>query len=376
MKSQALISLFLLMSSSVLSQNSTITLQDLAVPASPAFILLDASPSVIQTPGTPKAFVLGIAQSFQQSNGSFPQEYSAEFTPYWMVRPDNKSIYKFTGISKVNSPGKTNRLNVYSGIQFTTLSTGFFNKDLIPDDNDVLTKIVSVGIHTNLLKIQGNYYADSMNKLLDKWHILAQSEMDENLELFTEISRHPERAEELQSQFVPTLTAATVNEINALVNQKPLFSWDISAAYASFGVGDSSWVTGRIAIWSSFSSYLTLNQPAKGKNASHLSIHASLRYLDDHYIRIEDGSLARDQFFDAGGKVLFDTDKFSIGFETVKRYKGDSSSANFRTVGLFSYQIGSTMYINAAFGKNFELPNKLIALFGINWGFGSEKVNL
>lgn len=376
MKSQALISLFLLMSSSVLSQNSTITLQDLAVPASPAFILLDASPSVIQTPGTPKAFVLGIAQSFQQSNGSFPQEYSAEFTPYWMIRPDNKSIYKFTGISKVNSPGKTNRLNVYSGIQFTTLSTGFFNKDLIPDDNDVLTKIVSVGIHTNLLKIQGNYYADSMNKLLDKWHILAQSEMDENLELFTEISRHPERAEELQSQFVPTLTAATVNEINALVNQKPLFSWDISAAYASFGVGDSSWVTGRIAIWSSFSSYLTLNQPAKGKNASHLSIHASLRYLDDHYTRIEDGSLARDQFFDAGGKVLFDTDKFSIGFETVKRYKGDSSSANFRTVGLFSYQIGSTMYINAAFGKNFELPNKLIALFGINWGFGSEKVNL
>ncbi|MBK7028953.1 MAG: hypothetical protein IPH45_06990 [Bacteroidales bacterium] len=135
-------------------------------------------------------------------------------------------------------------------------------------------------------------------------------------------------------------------------------------------------MTGRIGVWSSLSSYIALNQLGNAKGVSHLSLHASLRYLDDHYSRTENGSLARQQSLDAGGKILFETDKFSLGFESVRRFKGETQSAQFRTVGLISYQIGQTMFLNASFGKNFDLPNKLIAIFGINWGFGSEKVNL
>jgi hypothetical protein len=376
MKPKVFTLLIILVTFSGFSQNSIITLQDLAVPASPAFILLDAAPSMIQTPSTPKAFVLGIAQSFQQSNGAFPQEYSAEFAPYWMINPGGKSIYKLAGIRQSAIEGTTQQQKVFSGLQFTTLSAGFFNKDLIPDDIDFQTKIFSLGIRSNLLKIHKGNYADSMQLLLQQWHRLAQSEMDENIELFTEISRHPERTDELQQQFVPTKTALTTRRINDLINQKPIFSWDISAAYASFGIGDSTWVTGRIGVWSSISSYFILNQGKEGKDVNHLSLHASLRYLDDHYTRAEDGSLIQQQFLDAGGKVLFEADQFSFGFETVRRFKGESESAQFRTVGLFSYRIGPTMYMNASFGKNFDLPNKLIALFGINWGFGSEKVNL
>ncbi len=376
MKPQAFTYILLLFSLSGICQNSTITLQDLAVPSSPVFILLDAAPSMIQTPSTPKAFVLGIAQSFQQSNGAFPQEYSAEFAPYWMINPGGKSIYKLAGIRQNAEAGNIHPQKVFSGLQFTTLSTGFFNKDLIADELDFQTKIFSLGVRTNILKIQRGNYADSMQLLLKQWHRLAQSEMDENIDLFTEISRHPERTDELQQQFVPTKTAETTQKISDLINQKPLLSWDFSAAYASFGIGDTTWMTGRIGIWSSLSSYIALNQLGNTKGVSHLSLHASLRYLDDHYSRAEDGSLARQQSLDAGGKILFETDKFSLGFESVRRFKGETQSAQFRTVGLISYQIGQTMFLNASFGKNFDLPNKLIAIFGINWGFGSEKVNL
>jgi hypothetical protein len=47
-----------------------------------------------------------------------------------------------------------------------------------------------------------------------------------------------------------------------------------------------------------------------------------------------------------------------------------------RSVGVFSYQVGSNLYINGAFGKDFNITNKLISFLGINWGFGDEKIKL
>ena len=52
------------------------------------------------------------------------------------------------------------------------------------------------------------------------------------------------------------------------------------------------------------------------------------------------------------------------------------SGDNKRSVGLINYRLSDNLYINGAFGKNFSAPDKLIALFGIKWGLGSETVNL
>ena len=70
-----------------------------SVPQSSAFKLVDISPVLIETPVTPKAFGLGVLQSFE-SGGSWPQNYSAEFTPYWWALPKNRDAYKFLGIRR------------------------------------------------------------------------------------------------------------------------------------------------------------------------------------------------------------------------------------------------------------------------------------
>jgi hypothetical protein len=55
-----------------MAQDTQLKSPPLAVPTSPAFIITDITPTLVQSPNTPKAFVLGVAQSYQQSGSSFP----------------------------------------------------------------------------------------------------------------------------------------------------------------------------------------------------------------------------------------------------------------------------------------------------------------
>ena len=91
--------LFLFFGSQTFAQvNSGVELKDLAVPNSPAFIIADITPTLVQTPNTPKSFVFGMAQSYQQSGDGFPQNYSAEFAPYWWLKSKNRNIYTMLGL--------------------------------------------------------------------------------------------------------------------------------------------------------------------------------------------------------------------------------------------------------------------------------------
>jgi hypothetical protein len=74
-----------------------IDLSDLSVPSAPTFILTDITPTLVQSPTTPKKLILGLAQSYAKSNGGFPNNYSAEFTPYWFVNPSGRSVYAAVG---------------------------------------------------------------------------------------------------------------------------------------------------------------------------------------------------------------------------------------------------------------------------------------
>jgi hypothetical protein len=375
-----LILLAICSSSLLLAQNSNVEVKDLAIPSSPAFILMDATPSIIQTPVAPRSFVLGIVESFQQSGGAFPQEYSAEFAPYWWIRPNSKSIFDLVGLpspQKIKeNPALSQKENRFSGIKFTTLSIGFFSKDMIPDTSGSPQKIVSAGFRTTLVKIHRSGYAAKMQQKISAWHTAAQQEMDDNMELLTEIARHPEQANELKNRFVPAGTGQLVKDINEMISQKPVFSWDIAAAYATYGIGDTVWKTGRYAVWTTLSSYLKLGAENGKTPMNYANINLSIRYNADQYYLKSAGIAGKENTLDVGGKIAFESEKFSLGLESIYRFPGSSTDIQSRTVGLLNVKVSENLYINGAFGKNFDIPDKLIALFGINWGFGHEKVTL
>ncbi|MEP7239039.1 MAG: hypothetical protein ABI685_14265 [Ferruginibacter sp.] len=361
--------------------NNSVSLKDLAVPNSPAFIITDITPSLIQTPNTPKSFVLGLAQSFQQSSDGFPQNYSAEFAPYWWLKPQNRNVYTMVGLKTVMDANKQvisiKGGDPFSGLKFTSFSLAFLNKDMVPDTIKVNQKIFSIGVRTTVLKYYMKSHAENLKNKISEWHEAAQKELEIYQEAITRAD--PKKQAEMLKQlanFKPSGTSTELKEINDIINEKPIFSLDVAGAYAIYGIGDSAWKSGRSGIWTTLSSYIPLALGGEKINKNYFNLNFSLRYLFDNYHKDAKGIISKNRSIDLGGKIAIELDKFSIGIESLYRFNNGVANSQNRTVGIINYKVADNIYITGAFGKNFENPNKLISLFGINWGFGSETVNL
>jgi hypothetical protein len=364
------------------SINSGVKVKELAVPKAPAFKLLDISPTQIETPNTPKQFVLGIAQSLNDSLG-WPRNYSTEFSPYWWLKSSNRSVYDFLGLRiKADSTTGAKKItgeNVFSGLKFTSISLAFINQDLIPDSIKQSQKILSIGINATIVKIHSKNYANALASKLQEWHDAAQSELEFAL------TGQPSDSDTVAykaywqrfTDLKPTTTGEIFNDINDIMNEKPLFSLNVSAAYANYGINDSIWKSGRFGGWATVSSYLPLNLDNEDINKNYFALFGYLRYIKDNYAPDIKGKTLKSSCLDIGAKLELQFDKLCIGYETIHRsYSKKGIHSDNRSVGVISYQVGGNLYINGAFGKDFGITNKLISFLGINWGFGDEKIKL
>jgi hypothetical protein len=380
MKKQfAFIGLFVIVNT-VVAQNkisNTVQLKELEVPNSPAFIITEITPSLIQTPSTPKEFVLGVAQSFQQSETGFPENYSLEFVPYWWFRPTGRSIYSLVGLNR-NAAGSIENENPFSSLKFTSLSMAFLKKDLIPDTSKTLQKMFSLGLRSTIIKIHTRSYSESLKNKIAEWHSAAQSELEIIQEAIARAD--PKKKMELLKQaanYKPSTTDNLVKEINKTFLQKPIFSWDVAAAFVTYGIGDTSWHKGRSGVWTNLASYLPLALGEdKDVHSNYINLNFSLRFLSDNYFKNDKGLIAKANVIDVGGKIAFEFNALSIGYEYLKRNGKGVPGDHKRSVGIINYKLSDNLYINGAFGKNFSAPDKLVALFGIKWGLGSESVSL
>ncbi len=361
--------------------NNSVKLKDLAVPNSPAFIIADITPSLTESPNTPKEFALGIAQSFQNSSSGFPENYTIEFAPYWWFNGSKRSIYELLGLKTTkDANGKTQVIkeNPFSGLKFTGLSMAFIHKDLIPDNVDSAQKIFSAGLRTTIIKVHAKSYSKDLAAKIDEWHRAALDEL-ENSPIIEQIAREtdPAKKERLKkSLFTSTQTADEVKSINDIINRKPLFSWDIATAYALYGIGDSVWQSGRYSAWTTMSTYIPLVFDEENSYKNYFNLNISVRYTLDNYYKNEKSEIVKNNSLDIGGKAALEFNALSIGIESLYRYNNNVANSQNRTVGIINYKVGDNLYVQGAFGKNFNVPDKLVVFFGIKWGFGSETIKL
>ncbi|MBB5395475.1 hypothetical protein [Mucilaginibacter sp. AK015] len=366
----------------VCAQDEGIKLKDLAVPNSPAFILTDITPTLVQTPNTPKKFILGVAQSFGNASSGFPDNYSAEFAPYWFLNGSKQNVYSALGLqTRVNDEGKLipgYKEDVFSGLKFTSISIAFINKDLIPDGTDQAHKVFAIGLKTTIIKVQQSGSAGKMLNKIKKWHADA----------LADIAKYQDAlARDKPQSFVDSLVKAIAlrkandsldlsKQINDYIQEKPKFSWDVAGAYATYGIGDADWQPGRSGVWTTVSTYLPLASATGGPSKNYFNMNVSARSLWDNYTKNDAGLIVKSSAFDIGGKAGLDFDGFSMGVESLYRHINGKAGNENRTVGVLSYKIADSVYLMGAFGKNFQSQSKSIALFGINWGLGNEKVDI
>lgn len=120
-----------------------ISFDNLEVPNTPAFILLDEAPTSVQRPNSTRAFALDLLQDVTE-DGTLGN-IAIEVTPFWMIRHTNVTPEKYYGI-KTGEDGSVSQ-NFFSKLRLASVSAAYMKSA------DSITNI-SVGVRTTLFEIK------------------------------------------------------------------------------------------------------------------------------------------------------------------------------------------------------------------------------
>lgn len=335
-------------------------LEDLQMPASPAFVLLDVAPSSIERPTTIKAFTTSLVNNITENNG-IPENYAVDFAPFWFFKHKNLTAMKYWG---VNTDGNDYKETPFSQARFGSFSMASV-RSMIPDDSstiEVSVNNLAFGIRTCLFQIRGSEAVDELVKLNKKYK-----------DRIRKISQDPLIPPGDQANAIANDEdlLKTIGDIQAVLKRKPVFAIDLAASGAwSFGNNDYKSVnTNRWGAWLIFSYAQTLNKKETVDKDNYLNIYATARFLSDHNYLNEAGNLSTANMSDVGGKLEFELGRFVMGYEYLARFNlSDSKQQTYRSSGTISYRAGDQFLVTAAFGKNFGSINNLISQISIQWG--------
>jgi len=327
--------------------------------SSPAFVLINESPSEVYVPENLKALVV-------HSTSNFKGGLSVELMPYYYINTESKdrNFLKFVGIKKT---GERVSQNPFSGLNTTTISFAYANKEFenFLDDE---RKVFSVGARTKLLRFYNKQemvdYDQRVSKILQDidWppHIVTQAN-----EANTEEERSKILNNYLESDEGKAKIGALLKKLEIYKKPiKPIFQMDGAIGYSTLFKENeiNSATVNRLGIWLTSEFSLILNKDSeKSKSNNYFNFFIVGRYVEDGFVN--DGSKL--YYRDFGGKIELELGKMSFSYEYINRYGNEKGS---RSVGNIGLLISKDISLIGGFGKDFSSEDNLIALFGINWG--------
>lgn len=322
---------------------------------SPAFQLMEETVTDVYTPENVKALALHVQNNFGES-------LAIEVAPYFFINTKSKSrtYYKYIGVTKENDVLKQ---NPFSGLNTTTLSFAYLKKDFknIVGDND--HKTFSIGIRTTLLRFfDKEQIYNNAEKIADELlkipsppiQILSMEAGPKKDEAFKKFYLEQQKIEERFKPFQKTI--------------KPIFKLDGALAYSNLFKENSTdgGTVSRFGSWLTGEFNLILNEDDETSTTNnYMSVLAIARYIEDGFNMEVADTYTTSYYRDFGGKVNFEFGKFTFGYEYVKRNGSISSE---RSVGTISFALDKNISLTGGFGKDFQVTDNLLAIFGINWG--------
>lgn len=327
--------------------------------SSPAFVLINESPSDIYIPENLKALIIHTTSNFKGG-------LSVELTPYYYINTDSRdrSFLKYVGIKE--QEGKVTQ-NPFSGLNTTTISFAYANKEF---ENFIENerKVFSVGGRTKILRFYNKQDIIEYDKKV--------SEILQNIQWPSSILDEASKAttEEEKTKIFHTYLETSEGKAKIGIQLeklaiykkpiKPVFQMDGAIGYSAlFKENDiNSATVNRLGIWLTSEFSLILNKDSEKSNSNNY-INAFLigRYIEDGFVN-DNGKLF---YRDIGGKVELELGRVSFSYEYIKRNGSEQSS---RSVGNLKFLVNKDISLSGGFGKDFSFENNLVALFGINWG--------
>lgn len=346
-------------------EQNEVNLENLRTPAAPGFILLDVAPSSIEKPTTPKSFSASILHAITQNNG-IPRNFALEFTPFWFLKHPRMTAFKFYGIH-----ADTKKQNPFFSLRNASLSVAAVTIDG-NGSAGLATNNISFGLRSTIVSIRR---MTDKNDLI-KSHNAVATTLNELAKKIALINLNdPNRSDSIQK--LQALIASEIlkenNTLKEVLARKPLFSLD-GALAGNTSYSNTTYSNGR---FSRYGGWLTadLSMPLdeKGPVKNYVNLLAILRYISKNDSLTLDNNYLQENLVDYGGRFELELGKLSVSYELLIR-KNTIGGDTQRAAGLIQYKLGNGIYLSGTIGRNFGNTNNLIALFGINWGLGNEKI--
>ncbi|MDR3610174.1 MAG: hypothetical protein P4L27_06395 [Ignavibacteriaceae bacterium] len=398
-KSIVTVFLIIILNALPLTGQTSIPLDSMKTPESPAFMLLGISPTNFAKPETPNAFAVNVLNGLS-SKELIPQNFAIETAPYWWfyhpqltfreyINPticqsiqQNFSFsaatsklsgtpggsYLAGGIRTIICPGSFNTDNLDTLIKeyhVNSYKRDFYTNGVIPDitvkefnldsiiDNELKESRIYLSSDKYISEEETKQMLIEIEKIKNDYFKSGKKPKDstEAVKMANELISQTADKEKLQN---------TLTEIRSINKKKTGFIMDFALAGAGFFEGDSV-KNGEFSKWG-----LWITPTYCNENFDLLFI---LKFLNGKDTTGWKGS------GNTGIRLLYTSEAFGISFETEGKFSS-GRQPNFRYILNFNYDIGKNTYLTATFGKDFQgnIINgngDLITLLGINFGLGN-----
>ena len=364
----------------------TATIDELSAPTTPAFVLLDVSPTAIARPESGKAFILNLVNKVSGSDG-IPRDYALEITPFWMLPNRTLSFEEYQKTKMLQTIAQTMRFSVAtSPIPGATKQA------------DPLGTKLAIGFNTKLFNGKPN---PAMMASLDDLYAKNRLVLNQDREL-----EQLERSlEELDGERGRTVTDTRRAELIALISgiERDVAKKKAQIANSEAAVGAASLRIQTVdaqrigffmtiaagQVWD-FPGDNTQNAAATRRGAWITPAYRKLRCATNCDASFDFIGVARilkdpdtDSMVDLGGRFVWHpTKQFNASFELLRRNAPDSAGASAestdnsnRAAGLLEYRIKEDLILYGAFGQDFKKATgvkPLVSLLGMNFGFGKK----
>ncbi len=351
----------------------------------PAFILLDETPTSISTPDNLKSLALYVSNGFSDNN------IALEVNPYWILGGNDDTSYReYRGIKDDDKidPFKSLETN-------TTLSLAYLDKEFQNIEGE--RKVFAVGLRTTIAEVYGKRtseivgiiksleggYENDIMKSFDTYvrrpganlispDVAKCKDFETNKKAYEASAiaflnnnpaykRQYSTSDKLLEAYFKGRCARINNFYLNKKNIKPIFRLDGALGYSVlFKENDVDASTAN-----RFGSWLTADLAIKFTDQNYLHAYGIGKYIDDGFVVENDGTFGTTAFWDYGGKIELELERFKFSYEYLRR-EGDGEQ--FRSVGNITFQLNQTMSITGGFGKDFPQDDNLVSLIGVNWG--------
>jgi len=355
MRQPALLLAAALASQAVAATAQTITIDDLRAPTSPAFVLLDVTPSSVERPENPKSFAVNVINKLTSRSG-FPQNYALEVAPYWLMSHPDLTFERY------QNPGIGQSIAQTLSFSIATTPLQVATTTAASSTSTSVGTRLGAGVSVNVWNGQPN---PKIEPLIND---LVKIDSDIADDVISEQERPDDRTAPIKTAADKARATDTALQIQQIDAQRLGFLLTIAAGQVWNYPGDvvETAQTDRRGIWVTPAYRFRVCGDDLSCDAFVDAIGV-VRALHDP---------GKTTMWDVGGRFLWQPNKeLSISVETLRRHGAASTPDSSRTVGMLEYRMTADTSLYATFGQDFAKAvgnQPLVSLVGVNVGFGNK----